>query len=114
MTITTEEAARLAEACCKWGMDNSATALRALAAERDALLAENARLLKVIAHIGEDHFESLSDAIAMALCRADGNDPYDIVSIKKDGIEASPYIHHWQHYKSEAVKIARAALGETQ
>jgi septal ring factor EnvC (AmiA/AmiB activator) len=44
MTITTEEAERLAKACCKWGMDNSATTIRSLAAERDALKAENANL----------------------------------------------------------------------
>ncbi len=40
ITVTTEEAERLAKACSKWGMDNSATTLRSLAAERDALKAE--------------------------------------------------------------------------
>ena len=41
MTITTEEAERLAFAC---GLPIIAAALRSLAAERDALRAENARL----------------------------------------------------------------------
>jgi hypothetical protein len=75
---------------------------------------ENARLLKVIAHIGEDHLESLSDAIAMALCRADGNDPYEVVSIKEEGKEPTFHLPYWQHYSSEAAKIARAALGEKE
>lgn len=80
----------------------------------EILEAENARLLKVIAHIGEDHLESLSDAIAMALCRADGNDPYEVVSIKEEGKEPTFHLPYWQHYSSEAAKIARAALGEKE
>ena len=44
MTITTEEAERLAVICALWGMDNSATTIRSLAAERDALQARVAEL----------------------------------------------------------------------
>jgi hypothetical protein len=80
----------------------------------DGLQAENARLLKILAHIGEDDLESLSDAIAMALCRADGNDPYAVVSIKEEGKEPTFHLPYWQHYRSKADQIARAALGETQ
>ena len=46
MTITTEQAERLALILNRLDMDRNATALRSLAAERDALQAENARLRK--------------------------------------------------------------------
>jgi hypothetical protein len=39
MTITTEEAERMARRCSVWKMDKPAAALRSLAAERDALKA---------------------------------------------------------------------------
>jgi hypothetical protein len=107
MTITTEEAELQRHQI-------EEVRLLSLAAERDALKDENARLLKVIAHIGEDHLESLSDAIAMALCRADGNDPYAVVSIKEEGKEPTFHLPYWQHYSSEAAKIARAAPGEKE
>jgi hypothetical protein len=48
MTITTEEAERLARRCSVWKMDKPAAALRSLAAERDALRGENARLRDVL------------------------------------------------------------------
>jgi predicted nucleic acid-binding Zn-ribbon protein len=44
MSITTEAAERLAIILNRLDMDRNATALRSLAAERDALKAENARL----------------------------------------------------------------------
>jgi hypothetical protein len=48
MTITTEEAERFARWCDTEGFKASATALRSLAAERDALRAENARLREAL------------------------------------------------------------------
>jgi regulator of replication initiation timing len=46
--ITTEEAERLARWCDTDGFTERATALRSLAAERDALRAENARLREAL------------------------------------------------------------------
>jgi len=51
MTITTEEAEIFAVKCSVLGMAKSASALRSLAAERDALRAENARLREVLQSI---------------------------------------------------------------
>ena len=48
MTITTEEAERFARWCDTDGFTERATALRSLAAERDALQAENARLREAL------------------------------------------------------------------
>ena len=48
MTITTEEAERLAIILNRLDMDRNAAALRSLAAERDALRAENARLREML------------------------------------------------------------------
>jgi regulator of replication initiation timing len=44
MTITTEEAERFARWCDTDGFTERATAIRSLAAERDALRAENEKL----------------------------------------------------------------------
>ena len=46
--ITTEEAERLARGCDTEGFKASAAALRSLAAERDTLRAENARLREAL------------------------------------------------------------------
>ena len=48
MTTTTEEAERLARWCDIDGFTERASALRSLAAERDALKAENARLREAL------------------------------------------------------------------
>ena len=48
MTITTKEAERFARWCDTDGFTERATALRSLAAERDALRAENARLREAL------------------------------------------------------------------
>ncbi len=48
MTITTKEAERFARWCDTDGFTERATALRSLAAERDALQAENARLREAL------------------------------------------------------------------
>jgi hypothetical protein len=54
MTITTEEAERLADRVeCVIGV-GEADAIRSLAAERDALMAENARLREALRAIAED------------------------------------------------------------
>jgi hypothetical protein len=53
MSITTEEAERLAMILNRLDMDRNATALRTLAAERDALRAENASLQDDFAHTEE-------------------------------------------------------------
>lgn len=53
MTITTEEAERLALILNRLDMDRNATALRSLAAERDALQAENARLREALEFYGD-------------------------------------------------------------
>ena len=52
--ISTEEAERLAEACSKWGMDNSATTIRSLAAERDALREELVTLKSQLEERGKE------------------------------------------------------------
>jgi len=54
MTITTEEAERLAIILNRLDMDRNATALRSLAAERDALQAENARLREALKECADD------------------------------------------------------------
>jgi CO dehydrogenase/acetyl-CoA synthase epsilon subunit len=56
MTITTEEAEIFAAKCSVLGMANSATALRSLAAERDALQAENARLREALRYYADDNY----------------------------------------------------------
>jgi hypothetical protein len=48
MSVTTEEAEIFAVKCSVLGMAKSASALRSLAAERDALRAENARLREAL------------------------------------------------------------------
>ena len=48
MTITTKEAERFARWCDTDGFTERATALRSLAAERDALQADNARLREAL------------------------------------------------------------------
>jgi hypothetical protein len=58
MTITTEEAERFARWCDTDGFTERATALRSLAAERDALRAENARLreaLRLVIYFQDKH-----------------------------------------------------------
>jgi hypothetical protein len=58
MTITTEEAERFARWCDTDGFTERATALRSLAAERDALQAENARLreaLRLVIYFQDKH-----------------------------------------------------------
>jgi hypothetical protein len=64
MTITTEEAERLAK-WCDTGLPTVAAALRTIAAERDALQAENARLREalILARIAVSHACELSDRI---------------------------------------------------
>ena len=57
MTITTEEAERLAVAC---GLPIIAAALRSLAAERDALQAENARMREAL-HKARSKYVELND-----------------------------------------------------
>jgi hypothetical protein len=85
-TITTEEAARLAHLIRYVdGQPLAATDLRSLAAERDALRAENARLRKLVAYLAGTNTDHVQVALA-------GN------PIVCDAIHAE----------------ARAALGETQ
>ena len=60
MTITTEEAEIFAAKCSVLGMANSATALRSLAAERDALQAKNARLREAL-HKARAKYVELDD-----------------------------------------------------
>ena len=55
MIITTEEAERLAE-WCNVGLPIIATALRSLAADRDALKAENAKLREALRYYADDNY----------------------------------------------------------
>ena len=70
MIITTEEADRLAKAYGGfWGSNDVAQALRSLAAERDALKAENARLreaLEKLARLGAEPYYGNSDGNMIA------------------------------------------------
>lgn len=66
MTITTEEAERLAGICELWGMDNSAATIRSLAAERDALQARVAKLERLVQIlIDEDPDDMAADAVTV-------------------------------------------------
>jgi hypothetical protein len=57
ITITTEEAERQAKYTHNfWGLDVPATMIRALAAERDALRAENALLRDVLRLYADDNY----------------------------------------------------------
>ena len=69
ITVTTEEAEIFAAKCSVLGMNNSATALRSLAAERDALKAENARLREALQRIVENE-DQFSMAWAADIARA--------------------------------------------
>jgi hypothetical protein len=64
MTITTEEAERLALILNRLDMDRNATALRSLAAERDALRAKNARLRKLVAYLAGTNTDHVQVALA--------------------------------------------------
>jgi len=86
--ITTEEAERLAtEYGGFWKLHDVATALRSIAAERDALLAENARLREAL-RLGIDAVEFWA-------------------------AYATPYFQD-KHDLAEDLQKLRAALGETQ
>jgi hypothetical protein len=68
MTITTEAAERLAS-WCGTGLPTIAAALRALAAERDALQAQNARMreaLEKLARLGAEPYYGNSDGNMIA------------------------------------------------
>ena len=86
MTITTEEAERLAE-WCNVGLPIIATALRSLAAERDALKAEN---------------ENLRESLRLAIDAVEFWSSY-----------ASPYFQD-KHDLSGDLQKLRAALGEKE
>jgi len=68
MTVTTEEAERLAS-WCGTGLPTVAASLRALAAERDALQAQNARMreaLEKLARLGAEPYYGNSDGNMIA------------------------------------------------
>jgi hypothetical protein len=106
MTITTEEAERLASWCDFDGFRERATAIRSLAAERDALQAENARLREALTNaaavIGSFYaFAETADAVSIsgiARCHA------MLTSMKKNR----------RRIEQTVMTPARAALGETQ
>jgi hypothetical protein len=98
MTITTEEAERFARWCDTDGFTERATALRSLAAERDALRAENARLR-----------EAALDALA-GLVAAHS-------LLERGGKKAAPSNKMFEQMLCDygaAITRARAALGEKE
>ena len=108
MTITTEEAERLSGIWWIQGRETmnrdlyarTATALRSLAAERDALRAENARLREVLG-LTVTLFKQIMDAI--------GADPVETVLIaRRDGAEVKRIT------VQECFDKTRALMGEKE
>jgi hypothetical protein len=72
MTITTKEAERFARWCDTDGFTERATALRSLAAERDALQAENARLREALARAKDLFLQDEPQKAFIEVCAALG------------------------------------------
>ena len=109
MTITTDEAERLARILNRLDMDRNATALRSLAAERDALRQERDAL-----QAERDHLEKT----AMQAAQCHGRETLRADRLQAENArlqEALKKIGSCQSYHPEdVVAIARTALGETQ
>jgi len=105
MTITTEEAERLAIILNRLDMDRNATALRSLAAERDALRAEAERLKAGGCARGQSTTQFCAEAVALKAENARLREALE----KLARLGAEPY-----YGNSDGNMIARAALGETQ
>jgi hypothetical protein len=103
MTITTEEAERLAATYVSGARSIVATALRDLAGERDALQAENARIKELLKEVG-----------SLAASRAGRVDVLEAENARLREVLRDLLTPQTPASFAQAMVRARAALGETQ
>ena len=113
MTVTTEEAERFARWCDTEGFKASAAALRALAAERDALRAENARLREALTNAAAviGSFYAFAEDIAPIAATADA---VSISGIARCHAMLTSMKKNRRRIEETVMQPARAARGEKE